>query len=283
MHQHPEPLAAPADSCKPFLKWAGGKQRLLAELRQRLPSGHRLIEPFVGAGSVFLALTYDSYVINDVNSDLISVWTALQARPREFMERAASLFVEQNRSQEAYLSIRAAFNAQADRFERAVMLPYLNRFGFNGLFRVNSAGNYNVPYGHPTRLPAFPYSEMETASRKLERTTILCGGFGFALDLAGLGDVVYCDPPYLDSDSGRSFTAYSKAGFSLHDHEELRESALRAVSRGATVVISNHDTEQTRQLYRSWQLEQVAVRRSVAAVAQARGLVTELIVTMPKR
>lgn len=248
-----------------------------------MPAGRRLIEPFVGAGSVFLALPYESYVINDVNGDLISVWTALQARPREYIELAAALFVEKNRTQEAYLDIRSAFNAHTDRFDRAVMLPYLNRFGFNGLFRVNSSGKYNVPYGHPTRLPVFPFVEMQAASRKLERTTILCGSFTFALDMAGLGDVVYCDPPYLDSDLGKSFTAYSDAGFSLHDHQELREAALRAVSRGATVVISNHDTEQTRELYRSWHLEQVEVRRSVAAATQSRGLVTELIVTMPVR
>ena len=177
MQTHPDTTSAPTETSKPFLKWSGGKQRLLAELAKRLPRGKRLIEPFVGAGSVFLGLHYDRYVINDANCDLVAVWTALQSRAEEFIERAAALFCEENRSSESYLRLRAKFNAEEDRFERAVLLPYLNRFGFNGLFRVNRAGQFNVPYGQPARLPSFPQREMEAAHRKLQHTTVLNGGF----------------------------------------------------------------------------------------------------------
>jgi DNA adenine methylase len=281
MHQHPHASAKPATASKPFLKWSGGKQRLLPELARRLPHGKRLIEPFVGAGSVFLGLQFESYVINDVNADLIAVWSALQNQPREFIERANALFCAENHTAEAYLRIRASFNEETDRFERAVMFPYLNRFGFNGLFRVNLAGKFNVPYGRPSSLPGFPLKEMEAAHDKLKCTTILNGGFAFATEQAGVGDVVYCDPPYLDSTSGASFTGYSSGGFTVRDHEELLEAGLRAVSRGATVVMSNHDTPQTRQLYRLWHQESVSVRRSIAANSSSRGEAKELIATMP--
>lgn len=281
MHPHPDktsPLSAPS---KPFLRWTGGKQRLLPELARRLPQGKRLIEPFVGAGSVFLGVEYESYVINDANSDLVSVWTALRDRPDEFISKSAALFCEANRSPDAYLRLRAQFNQEGDRFERAVLLPYLNRFGFNGLFRVNSQGRFNVPFGRPHKVPQFPEDAMRAAHLKLQRTTVLNGGFGFALEQAGVGDVVYCDPPYLASKNGASFTGYSSSGFTLRDHEELREAALVAVSRGATVVISNHDTTQTRELYRHWHLESVSTRRSVAANAAARLDASELIATLP--
>lgn len=278
MHTHPASNAAPS---KPFLKWSGGKQRLLPELSRWLPPRGRLIEPFVGAGSVFLALEYESYVINDANSDLVAVWAALQDRPREFIETAATFFREENRCASAYLRLRAQFNDETDRFERAVLVPYLNRFGFNGLFRVNRAGRFNVPYGQPASVPHFPFEEMQAAHVKLKRTTILSGGFEFAVEQAGVGDVLYCDPPYLDSAHGTSFTGYSSAGFTLEDHEALREAALRAVSRGATVVISNHDTPQTRDLYQHWHIETLSVRRSIAAKASSRGKARELLAVMP--
>lgn len=221
MHQHPAASPTSYATSKPFLKWLGGKQRLLPELAKRLPAGKRLIEPFVGAGSVFLGLQFDSYVINDTNSDLIAVWTALQMQPRSFIERAEALFRPENHAQDAYLRIRAHFNNETDRFERAVLLPYLNRFGFNGLFRVNRGGKFNVPYGRPASLPGFPLKEMEAAHEKLQRTIILNGGFAFAMEQAGVGDILYCDPPYMDSSSGASFTGYSSSGFTMRDHEEL--------------------------------------------------------------
>ncbi len=277
MLSHPQP---PSRS-KPFLKWTGGKQRLLADLLPLLPHGRRLIEPFVGAGAVLLAAPYDEYVINDANSDLIALWTALQCRPKECIERAQAFFVEENLSQGAYLRLRAEFNASSDRFERAVRLPYLNRFGFNGLFRVNSRGGFNVPYGHPSRLPGFPLEAMLEAATKLDRCTILNGGFAGAMSMAKVGDVVYCDPPYLPADERSSFTGYTSAGFGEQQHEELLEAGVLAVSRGATVLISNHDTPQTRRLYRHWHLTSISTRRSVSADASKRGAAQELVAILP--
>lgn len=277
MQQHPTTRAQAAPS-KPFFRWVGGKTRLLPKLLPLLPPGGRLIEPFVGAGSVCLAATYPTYVLNDSNPDLVGAWAALQSRPTEFMSRAAELFVLANHSQPAYLRIRAEFNASTDRFERAVRLPYLNKFGFNGLFRVNRAGEYNVPYGWPVRLPTFPWDQLSAASVKLQRCTLLNGGFAVALDLAGPGDTVYCDPPYLDSSAGTSFTAYTAGSFAYPDHVALVTSARKAAARGAHVLISNHDTALTRELYRDWVVHAFSVHRSLSAKVSSRGAVGELLV-----
>lgn len=278
MHKHP---SQPSRS-QPFLRWVGGKSRLLPTLLPLIPSGKRLIEPFVGAGSVFLASDFPEYVINDANPDLAAVWVALKSRPGEFMERASQFFATQLHSEEAYLRVRAEFNAEVDRFERAVRLPYLNKFGFNGIYRVNRGGLFNVPYGHPKTLPNFPWSAMEAAAEKLSLCTVLGGGFGAAIDLAGPNDVVYCDPPYLDSDEGKSFTGYTGHAFGIAEHEALVAVGLRAVERGATVLISNHDTLQTRRLYAGWDLDAVEVFRSVSAASGSRGVAKEVVARLPK-
>lgn len=281
MNEHPTSAASPASpsarQTKPFLKWAGGKVRLLPQLLPLFPPGSkRLIEPFVGAGSVFLATDYDTYVINDANPDLIAVWVALQCRPREYTARAAEFFVEENRSSDAYTDIRDRFRAEVCTFERAVMFPYLNRFCFNGLFRVNAKGEFNTPYGKPEVMPRFPWHSMEAASRKLQRCLILNGGFSAAIEMAEEGDVVYCDPPYVD-DAAPSFTRYTSAGFGMREQNELVRACEAAVARGAKVLISNHDTKTTRALYAGWDIHEVSVQRSVAAKGEARGLARELV------
>lgn len=281
MNQHPLSAACPAGTStrqtKPFLKWAGSKLRVLPQLLPLLPADSpRLIEPFVGAGAVFLGTSYKSYVINDANPDLIAVWSAMQCRPREFMERAVELFIEGNRSSEAYNDIRARFRAETCTFERAVMFPYLNRFCFNGLFRVSAKGVYNSPYGKPETMPLFPWDRMEAASQKLQQCLILNGGFRGAIEMAGKGDVVYCDPPYVD-DATPSFTQYTSARFGIAQQYELVLACEAAVERGATVLISNHDTETTRRLYAGWEIHEVSVRRSLSARAASRGVARELV------
>lgn len=262
---------------KPFLKWAGGKSRLLKELLPNFPTGLRLIEPFVGAGSVFLGSTYQQYVINDSNSDLVAVWSALKQRPREFAERAAAYFSPEHHSQAAYLQIRGEFNGSLEHFERAVRLPYLNRFGFNGLYRVNRSGMLNVPYGKPSKLPTFPWHQVEAAATKLSQCLVLNGGFAQAIELAGKGDIVYCDPPYLDANDRPSFTAYTTGGFEAADHQRLVDCLQAASSRGAHVLVSNHDTSEARRLYSGWHIKSLSVRRSISATAGARSVANELL------
>jgi DNA adenine methylase len=242
-----------------------------------MPSGTRLIEPFVGAGSLFLGSTYSAAILNDANIDLTAVWVAIKERPREFVTQASEFFSERNRSPEAYLRIRSEYNESVDRFERAVRFMYLNKFGFNGLYRVNRQGVFNVPYGHLAALPNFPFDEVAIAAEKLKTATVLSGGFAATMELATAGDVVYCDPPYSDLAAQTSFTGYTAQGFGVDEHMELVAAARQAAARGATVLISNHDTPATRALYEGFEITALLVRRSVAANADRRLAARELV------
>lgn len=275
MYFHPQSQAS-----RPFIRWAGGKSRLLRQLLPLLPLRGRLVEPFVGAGSVFLAADFDRYLLSDANSDLIAVWAALQSRPAEFIADSQRLFCPANWGQAAYLRIRAEFNNALDRYERATRFIYLNKFGFNGLFRVNKSGQFNVPYGHPSSPPSFPFESLEAAARKLQRCTFLSGGFEATLADAGFGDVAYCDPPYVDSGRGKSFSSYVADGFGIAEHRRLVDCAQKAVQRGATVLISNHDTPQARELYRSWEIHAFQVRRSLSADGALRVPASELVAVL---
>lgn len=275
MHIHPTSNQA-SSTLKPFLKWAGGKQRLLPHLREVLPPGKRLIEPFLGAGSVFLGTDYPEYLLGDANPDLMAVWVALQSNPAEYVSRAERLFSRENTSADAYARLRGEFNTSTDRLERAALFLYLNRFGFNGVFRVNGSGNMNTPYGYPKVTPSFPAAALEGAAMKLSLARLHIGGFSALMDQAGAGDVVYCDPPY--SDVGNpSFTAYTRSRFGEKEHEELISSARLAASRGAFVAISNHANEYTRSLYKGFETHELVVRRSVATKSEARGQAREIL------
>lgn len=276
MQRHPSTLSP----SQPFLKYAGGKQRLLPQLKPHLRLRGRLVEPFVGGGSVFLGSDYSRYLLNDANPDLMAVWAALKERPRQYTNSAAAFFSEANCSQEAYLAIRRDFNQATDRFERAIRLPYLNKHCFNGLYRTNAAGEFNVPWGGKKSVPVFPWDAMAHAATKLERCTLLCGDFSTAIELSGYGDVVYCDPPYLDSTAGQSFTGYTPQGFRIDDHLRLTQLARQAVERGATVLISNHDTEESRELYAGFDLITLSVHRSISASAMKRRECRELLAVL---
>lgn len=263
---------------RPPLKWTGGKQRILTTLLPHISAPGRLIEPFVGAGAVFMAAGERDILINDANSSLIEFYLCLKADVKGFLEVAERLFCESNRNAEAYARNRDLFNNGSTGVERAALFLYLNKFGFNGLYRVNKRGAFNVPYGHHAMLPGFPRQQLLDMSAKLQRVEILQGEFMAAMALAASGDVVYCDPPYLDTATTKSsFTAYTAAAFGPQQHRELVAAAHAAVARGATVVISNHDSEVSRNLYVGAEIHSFEVRRSVAANGGARIAVRELI------
>lgn len=276
MHQHPQAACAPA---KPFLKWAGGKQRLVSSILKLLPAQGRLIEPFVGAGSVFLSGRYHQAVINDANVDLVALWTAIKERPAQFCRDASALFRAKNHCAESYQRIRHEFNESDDRYERAVRFIYLNRFGFNGVYRVNSRGEYNVPYGRPPAMPSFPWDQIEAASCRLARAIVLGSDFRFAMEMAKEGDVVYCDPPYLPMGE-TAFTAYTPRGFGASEHAALVEAAYAAASRGAVVAISNHDTQQSRLLYTNFEVHALSCTRHVAGKTQSRIAAKEVLAVL---
>ena len=156
-----------------FLKWAGGKYRLSDVIGSLLPKADHLIEPFVGAGSIFLNTDYDSYTLNDINLDLINLYKVLKANPQKFIDDSARFFVPENNQAEVYYQLRKEFNSTTDKYHRSLLFLYMNRHGYNGLCRYNKSGGYNVPFGKYKR-PYFPEAELAYFAEKSQKATFVC-------------------------------------------------------------------------------------------------------------
>ncbi|EGQ9194370.1 Dam family site-specific DNA-(adenine-N6)-methyltransferase [Vibrio parahaemolyticus] len=260
-----------------FLKWAGGKYGLVEDIQRHLPPARKLVEPFVGAGSVFLNTDYDHYLLADINPDLINLYNLLKERPEEYISEAKRWFVAENNRKEAYLSIRAEFNKTDDVMYRSLAFLYMNRFGFNGLCRYNKKGGFNVPFGSYKK-PYFPEAELEFFAEKAKKATFVCEGYPETFRRARKGSVVYCDPPYAPLSNTANFTSYAGNGFTLDDQAALADMAERAATeRGIPVLISNHDTTLTRRLYHGADLSVVKVKRTISRNGSGRNKVDELL------
>lgn len=209
------------------------------------------------------------------------MYEMLRDASTDYIEDVHVLFTDSMHSQQAYLDARRKFNSSTDLRERAVLFLYLNKFNFNGLYRVNRSGEYNVPYGHPKTLPTFPEEQLQAMAERLKSATILHGDFRVPMAMAATGDVVYCDPPYADATPGtRSFVGYTSTGFTTNDQIDLATLAREASAHGATVILSNHDTSWVRELYEGMDLHSVDVRRTIAANAARRTKAGELIAVL---
>ncbi|TOJ95097.1 Dam family site-specific DNA-(adenine-N6)-methyltransferase [Vibrio parahaemolyticus] len=260
-----------------FLKWAGGKYGLVEDIQRHLPPARKLVEPFVGAGSVFLNTDYEHYLLADINPDLINLYNLLKERPEEYISEAKRWFVAENNRKEAYLSIRAEFNKTDDVMYRSLAFLYMNRFGFNGLCRYNKKGGFNVPFGSYKK-PYFPEAELEFFAEKAKKATFVCEGYPETFRRARKGSVVYCDPPYAPLSNTANFTSYAGNGFTLDDQAALADMAERtATERGIPVLISNHDTTLTRRLYHGADLSVVKVKRTISRNGSGRNKVDELL------
>lgn len=260
-----------------FLKWAGGKYRLTDEISRHLPNKACLVEPFVGAGSVFLNTDFERYVLADVNPDLINLFNAVKNDVEHYIAHAYQLFDHPNaNTREFYLTQRDTFNRTDDPFIRSVIFLYLNRFGFNGLCRYNKKRQYNVPFGRYKK-PYFPEKELRLFAQKAQKAIFLCADFQQTFDYVAAhctDYAIYCDPPYAPIQQETNFTAYAGGGFSLEQQQAL---AIRAKNAKVPVLISNHDTEFTREIYQSAQLVSLQVQRSIGQKSQSRGKVGELL------
>ncbi|EKO3859877.1 Dam family site-specific DNA-(adenine-N6)-methyltransferase [Vibrio harveyi] len=260
-----------------FLKWAGGKYGLVEDIQRHLPPARKLVEPFVGAGSVFLNTDYDHYLLADINPDLINLYNLLKERPEEYISEAKRWFVAENNRKEAYLNIRAEFNKTDDVMYRSLAFLYMNRFGFNGLCRYNKKGGFNVPFGSYKK-PYFPEAELEFFAEKAKKATFVCEGYPETFSRARKGSVVYCDPPYAPLSNTANFTSYAGNGFTLDDQAALADIAEKAATeRGIPVLISNHDTTLTRRLYHGAELNVVKVKRTISRNGSGRNKVDELL------
>lgn len=253
---------------KPFLKWAGGKYKLLSNIQPHLSSGTRLVEPFVGAGAMFLNTAYDRYWINDINPDLVNLYRCLKDGGQEFIQYAKTLFARHD--EETYYERRRKFNRKlGDRFDNAELFLWLNRHGFNGLCRYNSSGEFNVPFGKYKTI-YFPEDEMMSAIEVLRNTKITCLPFQEVISSTKAGDVLYCDPPYIPASQTASFTNYSGGGFGVEEQRELADLCF-----GRNAVVSNSLTPLSLEIFGKATIHQISVRRNISC--KAREMAGEII------
>ena len=261
---------------RPPLKWAGGKYGILGHIRAHLPPGRTLFEPFMGSAVVSLNMVYDRYCLSDANPDLVDFYRCVMEPGPDFIEQCRSYFTPKNNTRARYNVLRNTFNRSKDPRKRAALLLYLNRHGYNGLYRVNKSGAFNVPHGRYKK-PKFPEEALRTFQARADCTDVQQLPFEQAMQRAKPGDVVYCDPPYVPLSSTANFTGYTGAGFTLKDQETLVELAHELRARGVSVVISNHDTPDTQRLYRDAELHTFQVQRNISRNGKNRGKAPEVL------
>jgi DNA adenine methylase len=280
----PQSAVAPT----PFLRWAGGKRKLAETIISSFPkpfnpTENNFFEPFVGGGALSLHLgnkSLQQYVpgkklfINDLNPDLITTYKVIQQEPEQLMKKLKSIAKELNR--EEFDRIRASRPTKA--VEIAARFIYLNKTCFNGLWRVNSKGEFNVPWGKLKNPLIYNKSNIESVSERLQGATITSIGYAAALSSATKDDLVYLDPPYIPLNQTSSFSKYAKEDFGILEQYALAGVIDGLTSRGVHVILSNSDTALTRKIFGdSLTLHQMSVTRSISANSSSRIKVQEII------
>ncbi len=260
---------------RPFLKWAGGKRALVPDIVKRLPATIATYwEPFLGGGAVFFAL--DSRIqtarLSDVNGGLALTYQMVRNKPDELIELLRS-HESQHEDKDYYYRVRKATDAR-DAVAAAARFIYLNKTCYNGLYRVNKSGTFNVPRGQYKNPTICDAEGLRKASAVLQKAEIRFGDFDMVDP--GARDFIYCDPPY-----DGTFTSYASQGFGKSEQQRLRDAVLRWHELGAAVMVSNADTELIRSLYSSssFTLHEVSAPRHINSNGGKRGPVAELLIT----
>lgn len=263
---------------RPIVKWVGGKTSLLPELLARVPARYgRYYEPFFGGGALFFALAPRSAVIGDANPDLIAMYRVVATAPEAVIARLADH--KRRHSRRHYYLTRDRWNRGPSMTgaQRAAAFIYLNKTCFNGLWRVNSAGDFNVPMGRYANPAICDAEAIRAASPMLYRAGTRHMGYRACVADAGRGDFLYLDPPY-HAVATASFTRYTGADFGPDDQIALADTVNVLVRRGCKVLLSNSDTPLIRSLYRRYRIDRVMCKRSVNSNAKKRGPVAEVLV-----
>lgn len=274
-------------TARPFLKWVGGKSRLISELSKHYPESFgAFFEPFVGGGAMFFSLQPDKAHINDMNAVLTSAYVHIRDNLEKMIEELMSLqdfywgLPDIEAKKEFYLEKRALFNSLgSDELEKSVLLIFLNKTCFNGMYRENSKGGFNVPFGKHEKPTIADVKNLQSVSKALKHTLVTTGSYKDAVKDAKEGDFVYFDPPYHPLSTSSSFTAYQAGGFTAKDQEELRDTFRQLSDKGCYVMLSNSDAPLIRDLYKDFKIHEILAARSVNSVGTGRGKIVELFIT----
>lgn len=275
---------------RPFLRWAGGKRRVLPHLLEKMPLDFapgktRVFEPFVGGGAFAFSLGIEgskhytpgkNLFINDVNEDLVCAYVAIRDNPKKLIEKLEEIVKTKSKAEFE----RIKKSSPKSSIERAARFIYLNRTCFNGLWRVNSRGEFNVPWGKLKNPLIFDEQNILNCHVRLRDATITNLDFSLALKTCKEGDFVYLDPPYIPLTPSSSFSKYAKGDFGLGNHLALAETIEKLTLRGVRVLLSNSDTKTTREIYGDvMNFQKIQVQRSISANSSSRISVGEIIGT----
>lgn len=260
----------------PVLKWAGGKTQLLEQIAGNMPASYnRYYEPFIGGAAVLLGISPVQAFVNDVNEQLVNLYTQLRTVADSVIEKVNEMD-SRPCDKELYYAIRELYNkkiaARAFDAECAALMIWINKHCFNGLYRVNSRGMFNVPYNNKINGRSIDEDNIRAISEYLQRAdiTITCLDFERACDGVTAGDFVYFDSPYVPESVTASFTDYTMDGFALADHQRLAALFRRLDGIGAKVMLSNNDVPLVRQLYEGFHIKSLAVKRMINRNADKR-------------
>jgi len=274
------------DKPKPFVKWVGGKRQLLKQFRMLdlYPpekfdiNKARYFEPFVGGGAVFFDLLPEKAFLSDLNRELITAYSVI----KNDVEKLITHLNKHEINKDYFLDVRAQNISKLSDVEIASRFIFLNRTCFNGLYRVNSKGGFNVPYGKYTNPLICDETNLRKVSRALKKVQIQENDYKWVLNKAKNGDFLYFDPPYYPKSKTSSFTSYTAKGFFEKEQTELRDTFLKLHDRGCFVMLSNSDTPYINELYANLKgitVTKVHAGRMINAKASGRGKITEVLVT----
>ena len=273
---------------KPFIKWVGGKTQLLKQIEGYLPERYNTyFEPFIGGGALYFYLQAkkpDKAVINDLNPQLANLYIHLRNQPHQLIAELKQiekqyLPLSHNDRKDFYYEIRKKYNALTDsNTERSALLIFLNKTGFNGMYRENPRGEFNIPFGRNNLKSLFDQKALLESSRTLQNTTILNGTYETAVENAQKGDFIYFDPPYIPLSKTASFTKYTSDGFGPEDQVKLRDLFVELHARGCFVMLSNSNAPEVQELYQDFKRHEVLANRAVNCKATGRGKIKELII-----
>ncbi len=263
----------------PIVKWVGGKRQLMFELIKNMPKSYnRYFEPFIGGGALFFELQAEQAYISDMNEELINLYSVVRDNVYELIKDLSKHKV----SKEYFLEIRnidrtEQYTELSD-VERASRFIYLNRTCFNGMYRVNSQGQFNVPFGYYKNPRIIDENNLLNCSELLKKTEIKCADFSEILTKVKKGDFVYFDPPYVPLNETSSFTSYTKDGFDIDMQFKLRDVCDELATMGVKFMLSNSDTKLVNELYANYEIKKVFASRQINANADGRGKITEVLV-----
>jgi len=269
----------PETSPRPFLKWAGGKSRLIQQYIPYFPKFYKsYYEPFLGGGAVFFYLQPTTAVLTDINAELIATYCCVRDKVEELIVLLKEHKSKHNR--DYYYSVRSS--SGTNDLERAARLIYLNKTCYNGLYRVNSQGKFNVPLGSYKNPNICQEDLLRAASKALSLCEIKQADFMHVLNYANSNDdFVFCDPPYHPISSTSYFTGYNGNSFGEQDQIRLRDVCAELANRGVKVMVCNSDCEFIRKIYKeiNFHIYAIAASRSINSNIQKRGIINELLIT----